>query len=101
MHITYQKLHDLPVETESGTFLGHVLDLNIDIDNFQIKQFEVQDKKWLGTEQKHLIGSHQIVSITSKKIIVQNSIVAETEMQIAKSQLSTKAATSLNAEMDQ
>lgn len=100
MKITYRKLHELPVETESGVYLGHVSDLIIDNENLQILQLEVQDKKWLTSEKKMLVGVSQVINISDTKIVVQDTLLEVEESITAETQIQTEAATTLNAKME-
>lgn len=100
MRINFQKLKSLPVETKSGNLLGHIVDLEINLEAFTINKFEIQDKKWIGTDQSYLIGSEQIVKILADKIIVQDNIKKIEAEAPAKPAVVATPATTLNSEME-
>lgn len=77
MRITYKKLINLPVETEDGLLLGRVIDLEIDIENFNVLNFFVKSQHLLkGLFEKELIINYkEIIQITEKKIIVSNNLI--------------------------
>ncbi|MDD4607177.1 MAG: PRC-barrel domain-containing protein [Patescibacteria group bacterium] len=71
------RIINLPVFTQSDQFLGHVLDLEIDILSGKIEQLYVGDQKLLDkilrAEKYLLIHASQIVSISKDKVIVEDS----------------------------
>jgi sporulation protein YlmC with PRC-barrel domain len=77
MYINHQKLIHLPVVTESGTKLGHVYDLEIDIETHQIRKYMV-GPRFIGKET-YLITPAQIKSITEEKMIVEDTITKAPE----------------------
>ncbi len=72
MIINEQTLIRLPVFTESGDKLGHVIDIEIDVDDHQIRKYLVG-----GMLQKnsYLVSATQVKSITKEKIIVVDSVL--------------------------
>ncbi len=70
---THSLMH-LPVLTESGSKLGKVYDINIDIDNHCIKSYLVRASF---ISQSYLIKPVQIVSISREQIIVEDSLIVE------------------------
>jgi sporulation protein YlmC with PRC-barrel domain len=100
MRINFQKLKSLPVETESGNLLGHIVDLEINLEAFGINKLEIQDKKWIGTDQSYLIGPEQIVKILGDKIIVQDNIKKIEAETSAKTPVVATPAATLNSEME-
>ncbi len=77
MFINHQKLIHLPVFTESGTKLGHVYDLEIDLDTHQIRKYMV-GPRFIGKET-YLITPAQIKSITAEKMVVEDTITKAPE----------------------
>lgn len=74
MIVNLSQLRNLPVETENGTALGHVADIEIDIENYLMTNLLVKR----GLIGKHLlINRGQIISITLEKIIVEDNLVNE------------------------
>ena len=100
MRINFQKLKSLPVETESGNLLGHIVNLEINLDTFGIEKCEVQDKKWIGTDQNFLIGVEQITKVTAEKVIVQDNIKKVEEKKTLSVPAIANPATTLNSEME-
>ncbi len=74
MLINYSQLINLPVETKSGEFLGKVVDLEIDIESYQIKKLHVKSSNLIRGlfEGVLLIDQSQIYQITKEKIIVED-----------------------------
>lgn len=73
MRISYSQLKKLSVETKSGKSLGHVVDVVVDIDSQSIVQYEVTPS--MLSTKTYLVGQAQIVSITSEKMIVDDTIL--------------------------
>lgn len=74
MLIKYSQLINLPVETKSNEFLGKVADLEIDIENYNIKKLHVKSSNLIRGlfEGVLLIDQSQIHEITKDKIIVDD-----------------------------
>ena len=72
MRQTFQELKKLPVETESGFYLGKVVDLVLDIETESVIQLVVKQGVFLREEV--LISRAQIVAITVEKIIVEDTV---------------------------
>lgn len=77
MFVNHQKLIHLPVFTESGTKLGHIYDLEIDIETHHVRKYMV-GPRFMGKET-YLINPAQIKSITADKIIVEDTITKTPE----------------------
>lgn len=75
MKISSQQLIGLDVETESGQKLGVVESFNIDIDSQSILEYNVKPaSKILDLIKNDLIISRgQVISITAKKLIVDDN----------------------------
>ena len=82
MFVQYKKLIGLDVETRSGELLGRVVGFVINTDVHEIEQYEVVPsliKKFLG--KTFLINRKQVVEIKKNKIIVEDGIVKELNLQ--------------------
>ncbi len=77
MRIPYSQLKKLPVETRSGTVLGRVSDVVLDVEVQHIVQYEVKQSR-LSTK-KYVINREQVVSITAEKIIVEDAVVRQSK----------------------
>jgi sporulation protein YlmC with PRC-barrel domain len=75
MNILFDDLKSLPVETQSGTYVGKVCDLVIDADSHAVRQYEVKGGGIRG--KTHLIASHAVVAITKEKMIVKDASITE------------------------
>ncbi|HLD61248.1 MAG TPA: PRC-barrel domain-containing protein [Patescibacteria group bacterium] len=75
MVINLQSLLHLPVFTKSGTNLGKVHDLKIDVDTHAIKQYIVESG--LIAKHHYLIGPAQVIEITEEKIVVDDTITKD------------------------
>lgn len=100
MRINYQKLKDIPVETESGEKIGHVHDLEINIENHEIEKYIVSNKRLMVETKKYLIATKQIVKITNEKIVVEDNVekISITDHFSAKQNLQTEKASPINSE---
>ncbi len=81
MSITNQQLIGLPVETQSGQSLGRVQGFVVDPMTHTILQYEVQRGRFLKDllGKTLLIGTHQIVSLTEEKMVVEDLVLQEHE----------------------
>ncbi len=77
MKISYSQLKKLSVETKSGSTLGHVGDIIIDVDQQAIAQYEV--KSSMLATKKYMIHQEQVISISAEKIIVDDAVVGQQE----------------------
>ena len=76
MLINLHNLTHLPVITESGSKLGKVVDLNLDIEEHSVKSYIVRNNVFSKTL---LIKPTQIVSITKEHIVVDDAMISVTE----------------------
>lgn len=76
MRIDFKILKRLSVETVSGTILGHVHELEIEIDGHLIVQYKV--KSSILGQRHYFINRAQVVSIDDKKMIVDDSVAKVT-----------------------
>jgi sporulation protein YlmC with PRC-barrel domain len=74
MLINYSQLINLPVETKNNEFLGKISDLEIDIDNLNIRKLYVKSSNLIRGlfEDVLIIDQSQILEITNEKIIVKD-----------------------------
>lgn len=65
----------LPVYTESGNYLGQVVDLEIDPETGQVKNYFIKSHNFLkNLFQKHLIiGAKQVLSVSKEKMVVRDA----------------------------
>ncbi|MFA6533575.1 MAG: PRC-barrel domain-containing protein [Patescibacteria group bacterium] len=76
MLIHGKKLIGLPVYTQGGQHLGHVVDLEIDIDsqsivNYQVGNFNPIKNLW---GDKLLVNRQQVVSISAERLVVEDNV---------------------------
>ncbi len=76
MQITFSQLKKLPVYTQSGIYLGKVVDAVLEVDSNLVFQYKVQSHKVVG--RTFLINVSQVRSITTEKIIVDDASVPST-----------------------
>ena len=81
MNLTKQELIDLPVYTRSNQHLGKVVDFGLDSSTHMISQYYVRSTDLIrGLLTKELIISQsQVVSLTNKKMIVEDSVSRQQE----------------------
>lgn len=72
-----------PVFTQSGVKLGHIYDVEIDIETHHVRKYFI-GPRFLGKET-YLVTPVQIISITDQKIIVEDNIVKESDVEPKKS----------------
>lgn len=81
MIVNLATLLELPVYTESGIKLGKIFDLELDIENQMILRYLVRPN--FISMQRFLIQVAQVQEITKEKIIVDDTVVAETNQSVA------------------
>jgi len=77
MRISYKQLKKLPVVTESGTELGSVHDVILDVDTHGIVQYEITPS--MLSSKMYTVNQEQVVSITAEKMIVKDGAVKNNE----------------------
>ena len=77
MRISYSQLRKLSVETKSGEVLGHVGDVVFDLDGQLVVQYEVRSS--ILSTKKYTISREQVLSITDKKMLVDDAVVGQQE----------------------
>ena len=77
MSLTVKQLSGLPVETESGQSLGKICNFVFDPGTHTILQYEVSHHPFLRDilGREFLIANTQVVSITTEKMVVEDSTV--------------------------
>ena len=75
MRIEYSQLKKLKVETVSGTVLGYVNDIIIDVNTHSILQYKV--KSSVLRTKEYLIHKNQVVSIKEDKVVVEDNVEKE------------------------
>ena len=76
MRIDFKTLKRLSVETVSGTVLGHVHEIEIEIEGHLIAQYKVKSS-FLG-QSNYLVSRTQVISIDNKKMIVDDDVAVVT-----------------------
>ncbi|MEK7644559.1 MAG: PRC-barrel domain-containing protein [Patescibacteria group bacterium] len=75
MRLDLKTLKYLEVETVSGKTLGHVYNLEIEIDGQAVVQYWV--KPSFVSRKEYLVSRDQIVEFTDRKIIVDDAVVRD------------------------
>ena len=81
MNLTKQELIDLPVYTRSNQHLGKVVDFGLNSSTHMISQYYVRSTDLIrGLLTKELIiNQAQVVSLTNKKMVVEDSVSRQQE----------------------
>lgn len=72
MRINFSQLKKLPVETQSGVYLGKVVDAIVSAEENLILQYKVRPHKIAG--RTFLINNSQVREITAEKIVVDDAV---------------------------
>ncbi|MBI2426261.1 MAG: PRC-barrel domain-containing protein [Candidatus Kerfeldbacteria bacterium] len=97
MRISTDKLIGLPVETESGTKLGKVHAVVLDIDFSSVVHYVVRPLgivEELIYRHERLVAPAQVRSITEKKMVVDDALIKEKESAKMKSVLRPRSVVS-------
>lgn len=78
MLINLQKLMKLPVVTESGTKLGKIHDVKIDVESHVILEYLI--KSFLSVKQTYIIRPIHVKMITAEKMVVYDAVVKSKEL---------------------
>ncbi|MFH0857312.1 MAG: PRC-barrel domain-containing protein [Candidatus Magasanikbacteria bacterium] len=92
MRISYKQLKRLRVETKSGTYLGHVNDIVLDVDAQNIVQYFVKGP--VLSAKEFLVSRDQVYEIGEEKMLVYDSVVRrgiEKEVKLPHTQIETSA----------
>ena len=84
MIINLHNLKNLPVFTQSGIMLGQIDDLNIQIEDHYVKNYQVSSGFF--RVKKYLIKPEQIVEINKEKIVVEDAVIKETSQEEVKAE---------------
>jgi len=70
-----KKIIGLPVYTESGNYLGQVVDLKIDLETGQVENYFIKSHNFLKNlfQGYLIISSKQVLSISKEKIVVRDA----------------------------
>lgn len=79
MQISFKQLKKVLVETESGTALGHVVDLVLDTQAQAVQLYEVKSAPIAG--KQFMIKPSQVVRFEVEKLIVDDTFTAEAEQE--------------------
>ncbi|OGH87572.1 MAG: hypothetical protein A3J93_03545 [Candidatus Magasanikbacteria bacterium RIFOXYC2_FULL_42_28] len=71
MKITFSQLKKLSVQTQSGVYLGKVVDVVLSVEENLILQYKVRSYKIVG--HTFLINNSQVREITAEKIVVDDA----------------------------
>lgn len=74
MRMSYTQLKRLPVETADGRMVGHVCDLELEIDGQLVAAYMVRKHRLYPAVR---IGRDEVIIITSKKMVVDNRVSAQ------------------------
>lgn len=77
MQLPWSILHRLPVETESGQFIGHINGVSVDSVTHGVTHYEVLPNislSMLFHRKSLLIAPSQILSLTNEKMVVDNNV---------------------------
>lgn len=74
MRISYKQLKKLPVVTSSGTELGAVHDIILDVETQQIVQYVISSSLF-SSGSPQLIHQDQVISITSEQMTVRDGSI--------------------------
>ncbi len=77
MRIALKQLKKMTVETMSGTKLGKVQDIVMDIDDQTVVQYQVKHTGISGSD--YLINRDQIARFEEKRIIVYDTVLKQSE----------------------
>ena len=74
MYINEQTLIRLPVFTKAGEKLGHIIDIEIDVESHQVRKYFVGARF---QKETYLIAPSQILEITEEKVIVEDNVMKD------------------------
>ncbi|MEK7211161.1 MAG: PRC-barrel domain-containing protein [Patescibacteria group bacterium] len=75
--ITSKQLIGLPVETESGTILGKILDFEVDAETQSILRYTVVNRSNVIFKSELLIAAAAVLALTREKMTVRDGLVKE------------------------
>ena len=70
-----KEIIDLPVYTESGNYLGQVVDIEIDQETGQVKNYFIKSHNFLKNlfQGYLIIRAKQVISISKEKVVVRDA----------------------------
>jgi len=79
-YVSARNLLTLPVYTESGTVLGHVVDVELDPEDLHVERLRVQPGGLTGLlHDELLIHRTQIIRIEDKRVVVDDTMTPKAE----------------------
>ncbi|MCX6743504.1 MAG: hypothetical protein NT116_04675 [Candidatus Parcubacteria bacterium] len=77
MLISQKKLKKVAVETQSGQFLGHISDFEVETDTGVIEKYYVRAKNLIAglLENSLIINKAQIISFDDSRMVVEDAVV--------------------------
>ncbi len=82
MQISSSDLLNLPVYTQSNTYLGRLASFDVDIDSHAITSYHVKTGLIRGLWHEQLtIALSQVISISLEKMIVEDNVAKEAELE--------------------
>ena len=92
MKIQSNDLINLPVYTQSGQHLGRIDSFDIDLETHTITHYYVKTGLIKGLwHQQLIIHKSQVISITEKKMVVEDNIKRQPEAELRKVGIATPA----------
>lgn len=88
MFINIQKLFKLPVFTLSETKLGHVADVELNVEGHNIRHYIVEHG--IIGKDHYWVAPRQVLSITAEKIVVEDTILTDPDLKESKNGYSKK-----------
>lgn len=77
--LTATQIKKLPVMTVGGKKLGRVVEVLIDPESQSIMQYQVKPRRLLSLDLPLLIHRSQVVSVTTERLLVEDSVVKAME----------------------
>ena len=70
-----KQLINLPVYTQSGNYLGRVVDLEIDPETGQVKNYLIKSHNFLKNlfQGRLIISANQVLSVSKDKVVVRDA----------------------------
>lgn len=81
MTLHLDQIKGLPCETRSGQKIGHVIDFIIDPLSRKIVQVEIKGGA-IFRRNHYLVHNEQVISITEKKVVIEDAAIASQADQI-------------------
>jgi len=103
MKISWSQLKHLPVQTQSRQKIGIVEGVAVDVDKHSVTHYEIKPAKVLAAlfSKTFLVSPAQVISISSKMMIVKDSVSPAAAKIYAKKTRLTLASIKGNAKMSE